>query len=177
MKPFLMKAIRLLPTLGFALVLTLTIACREGGHGNEPSPVGPQRASGSSHDHAGHDHTPPHGGAPVVLGAEAYHVEFVLDADTGRLRAYVLDGHMEQFIRLPAPALEVVLKRPDGPQPLTLAAVANAATGETVGDTSHFAGQTGALRGQTNFQAVLRSITIRGQTFENVAFDYPRGNE
>lgn len=172
-----MKSIRLLPALGFALVLTLTIACRDGGHGDDLSPVGKQRGPGSSHGHAGHHHTPPHGGAPVVLGAEAYHVEFVLDADTGRLRAYVLDGHMEQFIRLPAPALEVILNLPDGSQPLTLAAVASAATGETVGDTSHFAGQTDALRGRTNFPAVLSSITIRGQTFENVAFDYPRGNE
>lgn len=172
-----MKAVRLIPTLGFALVLMLTVGCREGGRGDDASQGGQQRAAGSSHGHAGHHHTPPHGGAPVVLGAEAYHVEFVLDADAGRLRAYVLDGHMEQFIRLPAPALEVILNLPDGSQPLTLAAVANAATGETVGDTSHFAGQTDALRGRTNFQAVLRSLTIRGQTFEKVAFDYPRGNE
>ena len=28
----------------------------------------------------GHEHKPPHGGAPVELGEEEYHVEFVLDA-------------------------------------------------------------------------------------------------
>jgi len=38
-----------------------------------------------------HEHKPPHGGAPVVLGDEEYHVELVLDAPAGKLDAYVFD--------------------------------------------------------------------------------------
>jgi hypothetical protein len=172
-----MKSLRLLHILGFALVLTLAVACREGAHGDDPSQAGQEPHPASTQGHAGHHHDPPHGGAPVVLGAEAYHVEFVLDADTGRLRAYVLDGHMERFIRIPAPALDVVLDLPGGPEPLTLAAVADAATGETVGDTSHFAGQSDRLRGQTSFAAALHNITVQGRTFGPVTFHYPHGNE
>lgn len=150
-------------------ILGLLTGCREAGSG--------PRDTAHRHDHGGHHHAPPHGGAAVVLGREAFHVEFVLDSDAGRLGAYVLDGHMEEFVRIPAPSLEVVLKLPEAETSLALAAVANAATGEAVGDTSHFAGQSDLLKGRTNFQAVLRTITIRERTFNDTAFEYPRGSE
>jgi hypothetical protein len=150
-------------------ILGLLTACREAGSS--------ARDTAHRHDPGGHHHTPPHGGVAVVLGSEAYHVELVLDRDAGRLGAYVLDGHMEQFVRIPAPSLEVVLKLPEGETSLALAAVANPATGETVGDTSHFAARSDLLKGRTNFSAVLRTLTIRGRIFNDTAFEYPRGGE
>src|ERR1022692_4220466 len=53
-------------------------------------------SSGQPHKH---EHHPPHGGTPVVLGDEAYHIELVLDASAGTLQAFVLDGELENFIR------------------------------------------------------------------------------
>src|SRR5512140_2435958 len=87
---------------------------------------------------AKHEHHAPHGGTPVALGDEAYHLEFVRDADAGKLTAYVLDGEMEEFIRVKAATLEVVATIGGAKQPLTFRAIANAATGETVGNTSQF---------------------------------------
>ncbi len=75
---------------------------------------------------------------PVVLGAEIYHLEFVLDPASGQLSAYVLDGEMENFIRIAAPSFEVVATVGGVKQTLFLAAVANYATGEKTGDTSLF---------------------------------------
>jgi hypothetical protein len=65
----------------------------------------PATAAGHAHDHSAHqhEHKAPHGGTPVVLGNEAYHLEFVLDPATGKLSAYVLDGEMEKFVRTASP--------------------------------------------------------------------------
>src|ERR1700733_7713499 len=54
-----------------------------------------------------HEHKPPHGGTPVVLGDEVYHVELVLDAATGKLQAFVFDGELENFIRSSVPSFAV----------------------------------------------------------------------
>ncbi len=115
--------------------------------------------------------------AHVLLGDHAYHLEFVLDPATGDLSAYALDGHLENFIRLSAEGIDLVLKLPAGDETLRLLPVASAATGETVGDTSQFRARSTALIGQTNFNAVVSRVDFRGQVFENVAFNYPKGNE
>ena len=77
-------------------------------------------------------------GTPVVLGNEEYHVEFVLDVPSGKLQAYILDGELENFIRIQQPSFQVAAKLPDRQELLAFAAVANRATGETTGDTSLF---------------------------------------
>ena len=124
-----------------------------------------------------HEHKPPHGGTPVVLGDEAYHLEFVRDAATGRLSAYVFDGELENFIRSAVPSITLVATVHGAPQTLVLAAVPNPATGETVGDTALFSGQAAWLETTPEFDAVLSGIAIRGTTFANVKFNFPRGND
>ena len=124
-----------------------------------------------------HEHHPPHGGTPVVLGDEIYHIEFVRDAQAGVLQAYVLDGEMENFIRSGTPSMEIDATAKGAARTLVLAAVANPATGETVGDTSLFEAQADWLKSAPEFDGVLRSITIRGTTFTGVKFNFPRGND
>jgi hypothetical protein len=55
--------------------------------------------------------------------------------------------------------------------------VPNPATGETVGDTSEFEVQADWLKGAPEFDGVLRRIAIRGSTFTDVKFNFPRGND
>ena len=124
-----------------------------------------------------HEHKAPHGGTPVVLGNEAYHLELVRDAATGTLQAFVLDGEMENFIRTNAPAVEITAIINGAPQTLTLKPVANAATGETVGDTSLFETRADWLKTTSQFDATVKSITIRGTTFTDVKFNFPKGND
>jgi hypothetical protein len=126
---------------------------------------------------AKHEHHPPHGGTAIVLGNETYHLELVLDAGTGRLTAYVLDGEMENFVRVKAPAIEIVATVGAESHPLTLRAMANAATGETVGDTSQFEANAGWLKTAATFDGRLVALEIRGTKFENVAFNFPKGND
>src|SRR5438270_2107789 len=87
---------------------------------------------------AKHEHKPPHGGTPVALGDELYHVELVLDSPTGKLQAFVFDGELENFIRSTVPSFEIDAAVNGAPQALQLSAVANPATGETIGDSSLF---------------------------------------
>jgi hypothetical protein len=113
----------------------------------------------------------------VVLGDEIYHLELVLDAQAGVLQAYVLDGEMENFVRCAAPSIVIDATLGGKPESVALEPVANPATGETVGDTALFEGRAGWLRGATDFDGAVRSVTVRGTTFAGVKFNYPRGND
>jgi hypothetical protein len=132
-------------------------------------------AADAGQPHA-HHHHPPHGGTPVVLGDEEYHLELVLDSASGRLQAFVLDGEMENFVR--SPARSIAIEEAGAPQRrVELQAVPNPETGETVGDTAQFEGSAEWLKSAREFDGVLAEITIRGKTFSGVRFNFPRGND
>jgi hypothetical protein len=124
-----------------------------------------------------HEHKAPHGGTPVVLGDETYHVELVRDAGAGKLTAYVLDGELEEFIRVKPATFEVVATVGGAKQTLTFRAVANAATGETIGNSSQFEASADWLKTTATFDGTLTSIEIKGTTFAAVAFNFPKGND
>ena len=154
-------------TLSLFITLALVAGCTK-----QSETVAPATAATPKHEHK-----PPHGGTPVVLGAELYHVELVLDAATGRLQAYVFDGELENFIRSAVPALSITATVQGTPRTLLLPAVANPATGESVGDTALFEAQADWLKGVMEFDGTLESITIRGTTFTGVKFNFPKGND
>ena len=125
-----------------------------------------------------HEHHPPHQGVLVVLGEEFAHLELVLDSDKGVLTAYSLDGEAENAI--PLDRQELVFKITPAHQAsfnLSLKAVENPLTGETVGHTSEFSAQSDSLKGVKNFFAVIDSVTTKGQEFKDVNFGYPEGND
>jgi hypothetical protein len=143
--------------------LLLNGACRRDDH---PDTSAATHVASSHH----HEHIAPHGGAVVVLGDEVFHLELVHDPAVGRLTGYVLDGHMENFIRLPAPGIETSIAFGETNRTLVLTPIAQAATGETIGNTSQFAGEADWLKGATELNGIISSIEVRGQTFNNVAF-------
>jgi hypothetical protein len=130
-------------------------------------------------DHAGHDHsahaahvhTAPHGGTLVELGEHAFNLELVRDSAAGKLTAYVLDGHAEDFVRISAPSFTVTIA--GSKQSLTLVAVANAATGEKVGATSQFEVTADSLKNTAALAGTIDSLTIRDNAFKSVSFSLP----
>jgi hypothetical protein len=113
-----------------------------------------------------------------VLGSEDYHLELVLDPTAGTLQAFVLDGEMEDFVRSPAPSLVITASDGAARRRLVLAAVANPETGESVGDTALFEGQADWLKKSAlRFDGAIESVTIRGRTFTDVTFNFPKGND
>lgn len=137
-------------------------------------------ACGKKDDHAGHHHaaahahTAPHGGSLILLGEHAFNLELVHDAAAGKLTAYLLDGHAEDFVRISAPSFEITATVAGAKKKLTFNAVANPATGEKNGATSQFEATADWLKTATTFNAVLESLTIRDNRFKDVAFTFPK---
>ena len=127
---------------------------------------------------AKHEHHAPHHGALEVLGDEFAHVELVLDPETGRLSAYVLDGEAENPVRIAQGSLRIhTTGLAGGDTAVVLNAVANALSGERTGDTSQFEAASERLKGVVSFAGSLETITVRGMKFDAVAIGYPDGNE
>jgi hypothetical protein len=121
----------------------------------------------------GHEHRAPHGGTLIELGDHAYNIELVRDDAAGRLTAYVLDGHAENFIRLKIPSIELIAMPGGTFTPVSLRAVASTATGETVGDTSQFVGMAEWLKTAGDFSGIF-SVEIRGTRYEQVEYTLPK---
>src|SRR5687768_16805338 len=131
------------------------------------------KKSATGHSHAAYEHRAPHGGTLVELGEHAYTVELVRDDAAGRLTAYVLDGHAENFVRLKAPAIELIAMPGGTLTRVSLQAVANPATGETVGDTSQFAAQAEWLKTAADFSGIF-SLEVRGTKFDQIEYTLPK---
>ena len=124
-----------------------------------------------------HEHHAPHGGTAVELGEEEYHVELVLDASAGKLQAFILDGELENFVRIPEASFEIAAELPGKEEVLTMKAIPNRATGETVGDTALFEAQAEWLKTTPTFNAVIKDLTVRDNRYQNIAFNFPKGND
>jgi hypothetical protein len=114
----------------------------------------------------------------VAFGDEFAHVELVLDAAKGTLRAYVLDGEAEHGVQVRQADLGVVVEPLQGSAfTVRLSAVENALTGEAVGNSSEFAGRDDRLVGLSRFAGSILRLDVKSLTFERVAFRFPEGNE
>jgi hypothetical protein len=134
--------------------------------------------AGTSHDiPKPHQNKPPHGGTPIGLGDDQFNVELVRDPATGTLKAFVLDGEMEDFIRISAKVLVIDVEHEGRKDTLRLLPVADAATGEKVGNTCLFQTQADWLKLEGHFKGVIPSLAIQDQKFQAVSFKFPEGNE
>ncbi len=131
------------------------------------SACGKKAASGEKH--GAHVHTAPHGGTLVEIGEHVYNLELVRDNVGGKLTAYVLDGHAENFVRINARTIELIAMPGGTYTPVTLKAVGNSSTGETVGDTCQFEAQADWLKAAGDFAGIF-TVEIRGTKYEKVAY-------
>ncbi len=132
----------------------------------------------AGHSHAsGHAHSAPHGGTLVELGSHQGNVEFVRDAQAGKLTAYVLDAHAENFVRVPLDGFTLLATVDGREETLNFRPVGNSVTGETPGDTSQFEAGAEWLRTTGSFAAVLPKLPVKGTTFTDVKFRFPQGTE
>ena len=166
--------------ISFLIAVTLSLcACqsssRESNAPIKPSPTVTTSTANNAKAAGEHEHSAPHGGTLVELGEEFAHLEIVLEASTGKLMVYALDGEAEKAVRLKQPTIEITVTNPA--TVVKLDGVANSLTGETTNDTSEFTGQSDALKGANRFEGVIRAVTVKGQPFKGVAFNFPKGNE
>lgn len=155
-----MKSSLLVPALA---VVCLFAGCRK-------------QHAGHNHDHAahgGHVHAAPHGGLLVELGDHAYNLELVVQPDAGRLLAYLLSGHADQFVRSNMASIELWIMDGDQSRELVLQPMANPITGETVGNTSLFLAEADWLKRGAAFTGVIKTVSVGRARFEGVRFAIP----
>src|SRR5262245_60040509 len=139
------------------------------------------------HDHEHHHHHAekgPHDGALVAIGAEDAHLEFVLDADSGTLKAYVLDGDADEAVAIKQASLQLAVTLTKGadddkgglPEDAVIVMLSAVSPADD-GTASEFEGQSDSLKGAEKFAANLTAVTVGGKSFKNVTFKYPDGNE
>ena len=125
-------------------------------------------------DHAGHDHGHAHsskmGGQLVALGDHMFNAELLSDRTAGKLTLWLLDAHAENYVRVTNETFSMEFTVGDKKEALLLRAATNPATGERVGETAQFEGQSDFLKTAGPLKGLLPEIGIRGKTFTNVVF-------
>jgi len=136
----------------------------------------PEQA-GEHAEESGHTHEPLiEGGSLIELGDHEANLEVHLDAETGELVIYLVDGHASDYVRSTQVALAVTVQPAAGdPYALTLAQVASTLSGEKVGDSSKYQIQDDRLKGVAELHGKVASVSMKGSTYANVEFAWPAG--
>jgi hypothetical protein len=137
--------------------------------------IGLASVLGASNCFAADTKTLPHGGTPVVVGSHGYHLELVRDAEKGRLQAYVLDGHAENYVDVPESSFDLVAKIGTKEERLTLLRMPVAGKPASPAS-SLFEGTADWVKTATNFNAAIPTITLKGKTFRDVKVAFPKGS-
>ncbi len=129
-----------------------------------------------THSDAGHGklhvHVAPHGGTLVELGEHEASLELIRDATAGKLTAYILDGHAENFLRIPSMGFQLVAQIQGRMETLSFKPVANPATGEKAGDTSQFEAQADWIKSTPAFEGTVPELIIKTRTFKDIKVQF-----
>ena len=160
-------------------MLILTGGCGDGHnhHDHAHHDHGHDKDEHGSHDKdggGGHKHEAKYGCALVAIGDHFAHLEFVFDKEDGKLTMHVWDGEVEKPVFLDAESIEVKVK--DFVLTLSLAPVVSENAGWSVGHSPSFEAVSGMLKDKPAFEAVVTSIVIKGQSYENLAFHSEKGD-
>jgi len=124
-----------------------------------------------SSDHgSAHIHQPLRGGVLMELGkhGSGYNLE-ILQNTNDHLEIFILDAHAENYVRISQPSIELTLT--DSNQTMSLGAVADPATGETVGNSALFRTESNISK-NIPLQGILRSLKIGSKTYTDQPFEF-----
>lgn len=159
---------RIAPVLFGSLLLVGTIlsgACRKTPPGSSAA-VAPEAAP------HGHTHAAQQGGVLAELGEEEFHLEFTHGDGPGVLRAFVMDGEAEKFVRLDLPYFAATVRHDGRDMPVVFQATASSATGEKVGDTALFEAATG-LPGKPAVTITVPVLAVKGRSYRDITAILP----
>ena len=140
--------------------------------------------SGHSHDgdhghshgtRPSHDKTLPHGGTPVLVAEDKFHLELVLDATGGKMQAYVLDGHLEGYVQVPETNFALIAKSSGSTEQLTFQRAPEPGSANVPEKSSLFESQAEWLKTAKTFEGNIPTLTLNGNTFTNILFSFPKG--
>jgi hypothetical protein len=159
--------------LGAVAALSLLSGCGErdsaGSHGHS-------HGKGDAHDH-GAEATTPHGGTPVMIAAEKFHLELVPDPSAGKMQAYVLDGHLESYVQVQETNFLMEAKSDDTTRKLEFQRVPETQSGSIAAKSALFEAKAEWLNTVKAFEGSIPAITLNGSTFTNISFPFPKGTK
>ena len=119
-----------------------------------------------------HVHEPLLGGQLMALGehGSGYNLELLID-ENNRFSVYILDAHAENFVRIDQESFQVNLSD-ENKTSITLHAVADSATGETVGNTSHFQSKE-TVENFLPLKGIIEMIEIGSKQYSEIEFFFP----
>ena len=119
-----------------------------------------------------HVHEPLLGGQLMALGehGSGYNLELLID-ENNHFSVYILDAHAENFVRIEQESLQMNLSD-ENTTSLILHAVADSATGETVGNTSHFKTK-GTVEKFLPLNGIIEMIEIGSKQYSEIEFFFP----
>ena len=113
------------------------------------------------------------GGQLMALGehGSGYNLELLID-ENNHFSVYILDAHAENFVRIEQESLQMNLSD-ENTTSLILHAVADSATGETVGNTSHFKTK-GTVEKFLPLNGIIEMIEIGSKQYSEIEFAFPK---
>ena len=120
-----------------------------------------------------HVHEPLLGGQLMALGehGSGYNLELLID-ENNHFSVYILDAHAENFVRIEQESLQMNLSD-ENTTTLILHAVADSATGETVGNTSHFKTK-GTVEKFLPLNGIIEMLEIGSKQYSEIEFAFPK---
>jgi hypothetical protein len=120
-----------------------------------------------------HVHEPLLGGQLMALGehGSGYNLELLID-ENNHFSVYILDAHAENFVRIEQESLQMNLSD-ENTTSLILHAVADSATGETIGNTSHFQSKE-TVEKFLPIEGVIQMIEIGSKQYSEIDFAFPK---
>lgn len=156
-----------------ALALLLSVAlfgCNK--HDETEHTDGQGHAEEEAHVH----HPLIEGGSLIELGDHEANLEVHLNAETGELVIYLVDGHATDYVRSSQVSLLVTVEPAEGEAyTLTLPQVASTLSGEKVGDSSKYQLQDDRLKGATDLHGKVASVAMLGTTYSDIEIAWPAG--
>lgn len=156
------------PCFGLIAALALLSGCGEAPKGGSQAP---------DHDDHAHAHSPPHGGTPVIIADDKFHLELVRDSTAGKMQAYILDGHLEGYVPVSETGFVIVASVGGKEESLAFQRASEAASGSVPARSSLFEAQGEWLKTTPEFAARIPAITLGGTTFTNISFSFPQGSK
>jgi hypothetical protein len=152
-----------------ALVLLIPAFAFMTGCGEKDEHAGHDHAAGKGDDHD--VHTAKMGGQLVEVGSHEFNIELLRDSASGKITLWVLDAHAENFVRVTNETVAISVS-PDGKdEAVVLKATANTATGEKLGSTSQFEGQSDAFKTAKPLAVRIPTLQIGAKQYSGLSVD------
>lgn len=167
----LKKILGLSCTAGLMATLLVALGC---GNSTESDDHGHSHDDGEAHSHDTST-AAPHGGTPVLIADDKFHLELVLDTSKSEIQAHVLDGHLEGYVPVTEMAFVIVATVDGEEQQLNFERKTSSSNPDT--PSSVFVARANWLESAEQFSGRIPLISLNGQEFNDVAFEFPEGSK